>query len=110
MSYFLQLENVKDVGIAVVRINGNDKGILWTKPFRVDISNELMDGENHMEIEIINSWYNRVVGDEMVSEEKKYTNTNIVLGHDFSGHPLLHIPLEPSGLLGPVTIKKGVIK
>ena len=110
VSYFLQLENVKDVGIAVVRINGNDKGILWTKPFRVDISNELMDGENHMEIEIINSWYNRVVGDEMVSEEKKYTNTNIVLGHDFSGRPLLHIPLEPSGLLGPVTIKKGVIK
>lgn len=109
-SYFLQLENVKDVGIATVRINGNDKGILWTKPFQVDITNDLVEGENSMEIEIINSWYNRVAGDEMAPEGKKYTNTNIVLGHDFAGRPLRRIPLEPSGLLGPVTIKKCVIK
>ena len=36
--YYLQLENVKDVGIASVCINGKDKGIVWTKPFRVDIN------------------------------------------------------------------------
>lgn len=50
--YFLQLENVKDVGIAVVKINGVDKGILWTKPFRVEVSKELQQGENTLEIEI----------------------------------------------------------
>lgn len=110
MSYFLQLENVKDVGIATVRINGKDKGTLWTKPFRVDITDELVDGENSLEIEVINSWYNRVAGDEISTEVKKYTNTNIVLKHDFTGQPINQIPLEPSGLLGPVTIKRGVIK
>lgn len=109
-SYFLQLENVKDVGIATVRINGKDKGIVWTKPFRVEITEELQDGENSMEIEVVNSWYNRVAGDEMSSGTKKYTQTNVVLGHDFAGRPLQEIPLEPSGLLGPVTIKKAITK
>ena len=36
--YFLQLEDVKDVGIAEVNINGKDKGVLWTKPFRIEVS------------------------------------------------------------------------
>ena len=44
--YFLQLENVKDVGIAEVKINGTDKGVLWTKPFRIGISDELQKGSN----------------------------------------------------------------
>lgn len=109
-SYFLQLENVKDVGIATVRFNGKDKGIVWTKPFRVEITEELQDGENSMEIEVVNSWYNRVAGDEMSSGTKKYSQTNVVLGHDFAGRPLQEIPLEPSGLLGPVTIKKAITK
>lgn len=107
-SYSLQLEQIKDVGIATVRINGKDKGILWTKPFRVDITEELKEGENRMEIVVINSWYNRVAGDEMSSGTKKYTQTNVVLGHDFTGKPLQEIPLEPSGLLGPVTIRKAI--
>ena len=110
ISYFLQLENVKDVGIASVQLNGKDKGILWTKPFRVNITNELQEGENSLEIEVINSWYNRVAGDEMGQGRKKYTNTNIVLGHDFAGRTIQQIPLEPSGLLGPVTIRKGILE
>lgn len=102
--YFLQLENVKDVGIASVLINGKDKGIVWTKPFRVEITDALKEGENEVVIEVTNSWYNRVAGDEMNIGPKKYTNTNIVLGHDFTGRPIKEIKLEPSGLLGPVTI------
>ena len=43
-------------------------------------------------------------------ELKKYTNTNIVLGHDFAGRTIQQIPLEPSGLLGPVTIRKGILE
>ncbi|GAI33539.1 unnamed protein product, partial [marine sediment metagenome] len=37
--YFLQLASVKDVGIAEVKINGKDKGVLWTKPFRIEVGN-----------------------------------------------------------------------
>lgn len=107
-SYFLQLGSIKDVGIASVRINGKDKGIVWTKPFRAEITNELRKGENIIEIEVVNSWYNRVAGDEMSRGPRKYTQTNIVLRNDFRGQPRKEIPLEPSGLLGPVTIQKAI--
>ena len=47
---------------------------------------------------------NRVAGDELHPEGKTFTQTNIVLGHDFRGIRTETIPLEPSGLLGPVEI------
>ncbi len=106
IGYFLQLGSVKDVGIAEVKINGIDKGIVWTPPFRLDISEELQKGENTLEIKVVNSWYNRVAGDQMFRNKKQYTSTNIDLKHDFRGRPIDEIPLEPSGLLGPVTIQK----
>ncbi len=105
--YFLQLESVKDVGIAEVKINGKDKGILWTKPFRIEIGQELQKGENTLEIKVVNSWYNRVAGDQTFPNKKQYTKTNIMLNHDFRGRPIEDIPLEPSGLLGPVLITEG---
>lgn len=106
--YFLQLEDVKDVGIAEVNINGKDKGVLWTKPFRVEISEELRKGENNLQIKVVNSWYNRVAGDQTFPDKKQYTSTNINLKHDFRGRPTDEILLEPSGLLGPVTIQEAV--
>ena len=106
--YFLQLEDVKDVGIAEVIINGKNKGVLWTKPFRTEISNELQKGENTLEIKVVNSWYNRVAGDQTFPDKKQYTSTNINLKHDFRGNAINEIPLEPSGLMGPVTIVEAV--
>lgn len=105
--YFLQLEDVKDVGIAKVRINGVDKEVVWTKPFSMDITDELVAGKNSLEVKVINSWHNRVAGDEMNPTEDQITRTNIVLINDFRGSPRKEIPLEPSGLLGPVSIKMG---
>jgi len=109
-TYTLRLESVKDVGIAEVTINGTNKGILWTKPFRVNISNELQKGENTLQIKVVNSWYNRVVGDQINPEKKQYTKTNINLSVDHRGRPLKEITLEPSGLIGPVTIEKAVME
>ncbi|WP_162340753.1 glycosyl hydrolase [Cyclobacterium salsum] len=102
--YYLQLGSVKDVGIAEVKINGKDKDIVWTSPFRVEISDELQKGENTLEIRVVNSWYNRVAGDQTFPDKKQYTSTNIDLKHDYRGRPIEEIPLEPSGLLGPVTV------
>ncbi|MEA3463172.1 MAG: glycosyl hydrolase [Bacteroidota bacterium] len=104
-SYFLQLGSVKDVGIAEVRINGTDKGVLWTSPFRIEISGELQQGENTLEIMVVNSWFNRVAGDQSFPDKKPYTSTNIDLKHDFRGRPMDEIPLEPSGLMGPVELQ-----
>ena len=97
-SYSIQLENVLDVGIAKIKINGIDKGVVWTKPFRVDVTNELIEGENNLEVEVINSWYNRVAGDEINPRPDQVTKTNIVLINDFRGVAREEIPLEPSGL------------
>jgi hypothetical protein len=104
--YFLKLGSVKDVGIAEVKINGKGKGVVWTSPFRVEISQELQKGENTLEIKVVNSWYNRVAGDQTFPDKKQYTSTNIDLKHDFRGRQIDEIPLEPSGLLGPVTIEE----
>jgi hypothetical protein len=108
-SYFLQLEDVRDVGITVVKINGKDRGTVWTKPFRVDIGGELKEGNNTLEIKVINSWYNRVAGDETASSgTKRFTSTNVVLQNDYRGVRMEKIPLEPSGLLGPVRIMEEI--
>lgn len=104
--FFLELGSVKDVGIAEVKINGADKGILWTYPFRVEITEALKQGENQLEIKVVNSWYNRVAGDQINPDQKQYTSTNIMMDHDYRGRPIDEIPLESSGLLGPVTIKR----
>ena len=106
IKYFLQLGSLKDVGIAEVKINGKEKGIVWTKPFRVEITKELKEGDNILEIKVVNSWYNRVTGDQSEPKKKHFTKTNINLKHDFRGRPIEEIPLEPSGLMGPVTIEK----
>nr|WP_321356242.1 glycosyl hydrolase [uncultured Draconibacterium sp.] len=108
--YFLQLETVKDVGIAEVTVNGKYKGITWTKPFRLNISDVLQQGENTLEITVVNSWFNRVAGDEILDDQKKYTSTNIVISNDFLGRKRPEINLEPSGLLGPVTIRESVLE
>ena len=99
--YSLQLGNVLDTGIASVRLNGVDLGIVWTKPFRVDATSALKDGENMLEVKVVNSWYNRVKGDQLYPGGNPYTRTNINLGGDKKHR---NTGLSPSGLLGPVQI------
>lgn len=112
-SYYLELGSVKDVGIASARLNGVDLGIVWTPPFRLDISEALKAGKNTLEVTVINSWYNRVVADQVLGLEKPFTKTNIKLGvWRFAPAEIrgtvkdLARDLEPSGLIGPVTIQK----
>jgi hypothetical protein len=96
--YCLDLGKVEDVGIARVTLNGRDLGILWTKSFRVDISDALKPGQNLLEVNVVNSWRNRLVGDRDLPQSRRYTKTNITIRPEWK--------LLESGLLGPVTIKK----
>ena len=79
----------------------------WTASDDPTVTEELKAGQNSLEITVVNSWYNRVAGDEINPEGKTYTSTNIVLGHDYRGRMTDSIPLESSGLLGPVEILRG---
>jgi hypothetical protein len=84
--------------LARVRLNGKDLGVLWTAPWRVDITDAVKAKGNELEIEVVNTWLNRLVGDAHLPAEKRFGKTNI---HYPPNHPLM-----PSGLLGPVTMQK----
>ncbi len=86
------------VQMARVRLNGQDMGIVWSKPFRVEITDALKQGENELEIDVVNNWVNRIVGDAKGIGSKQYTKTNITRITE-------ETPLQTSGLLGPVTIQ-----
>ncbi len=93
---YLDLGDVKDVGIAKIKLNGQDLGIVWCPAFRVNTRNLLKKKGNVLEIEVTNSWRNRLIGDRTQPLEKKLTRTNIAVKPEWQ--------LEPSGLMGPVKI------
>lgn len=93
----IDLGQVKDTGIARVRLNGHDLGILWCPPFRVEITPTVKPKGNKLEIEVVNSWRNRLVGDRDLPAEKRRTKTNIRIRKEWK--------LRESGLLGPVTLQ-----
>jgi hypothetical protein len=91
----LDLGDVKN--LAEVRLNGKNLGILWTVPFRVDVTDAVKPAGNSLEIEVVNFWPNRIIGDQFLSPDKRLTRTNIrKLTKD--------TPLMESGLLGPVRV------
>ena len=98
---FLDLGNVKNV--AEVRLNGTNLGILWCAPWRVEITEASREKENILEIDVINLWANRVIGDLNLPKGKRFTKT-----HDSFRFDMLQptTPLLDSGLLGPVQILK----
>jgi len=94
--YWLQLNQIADVGIASAKLNGKDIGITWTKPFRMEITDVFRAGQNRLQITVVNSWQNRLIGDRGKPQEERFTRTNITIRDDWE--------LRGSGLLGPVEI------
>jgi hypothetical protein len=83
--------------LAEVRLNGQSCGITWAPPFRVDISRAVKPGANRLEIDVVNFWPNRIIGDASLPPEQRRTQTNI--RKLTAGTPLME-----SGLFGPVQI------
>jgi hypothetical protein len=92
---WLDLGDVRE--LAEVRLNGKDLGVLWAPPFRVELTDAIKASGNSLEIEVVNFWPNRIIGDASLPEEQRLTRTNIrKLTKD--------TPLMESGLLGPVRL------
>jgi alpha-L-rhamnosidase len=113
---FLDLGEVKNV--AQVRLNGKDLGVVWTAPWRVDVTEAVTREGNELEIDVVNLWPNRLIGDGLLPKERRFTKTN-VRTYD-TPHPVFRYSdtevtrqeaelsdvtpdLLRSGLLGPVT-------
>ncbi|MCP4786353.1 MAG: hypothetical protein GY903_09830 [Fuerstiella sp.] len=84
-----------------VRLNNKPLGIVWKPPYRVDITAAAKQGRNRLEVEIANTWANRLVGDAGLPVDDRYCRTNITVT---LGTPWKDVPLRESGLLGPVRL------
>lgn len=112
--------------MAEVRLNGQDLGILWKPPYRVDVSGALKPGANALELKVVNLWVNRMIGDEQLPADREPGMLNSVKRwptwvtegkpsptgrFTFTTAPLWEKddPLAPSGLLGPVMLRSAEI-
>lgn len=95
-SIILDLGEVKNM--AEVIINGTNVGVVWKKPFKLDITKALKAGDNTIQVKVTNNWPNRLIGDAQADVKNKTTFTTMPFYRADS-------PLLPSGLLGEVTIR-----
>ena len=58
--------------MAEVIVNGVNKGIFWSRPYLIDVTDVLKPSENTLEIKVTNQWTNRLIGDEQLPEENEY--------------------------------------
>ena len=114
---FLELGDLAE--IAEVTLNGKCLGLTWLPPYRLEISETMKPGTNQLEIRVANLWANRLNGDSVLPEAKRFTRSNLdriqtdptsdssygrVPGGPTRPAYTKLPPLMKSGLLGPVKI------
>jgi hypothetical protein len=112
---YLDLGEIKN--LARIKLNGKDLGVVWTAPWRVDITAVVLKKQNHLEIEVVNLWPNRLTGDSKfpddgVKDERwpdwlakglpRNSKRLTFATYNFYDEKS---PLLKSGLVGPVTIQ-----
>ena len=92
------LIDLGNVGVmASVKLNGENLGGVWIAPYILSTKDLLKEGENELEIEVVNTWRNKLVQEDSLPMDKRYTWTVV---EDVEADE----ELMPSGLMGPVTI------
>lgn len=112
--------------LAEVRLNGQDLGVLWKPPFRVDITKVARPGRNRLEVRVTNLWPNRLIGDEQFPDDREWSPGGALRAWPqwlLEGKPKPKTgrytwttwrhytkasPLLESGLLGPVQVRVAV--
>lgn len=112
--------------MAEVRLNGEDLGVLWHPPFRVELGKALKPGANTLEVEVTNLWVNRLIGDEQHPDDCEWEEGALARwpGWFTDGKPrpskervtfttwkhwTAEDPLLPSGLIGPVRLRPAAL-
>ncbi|MEI7421724.1 MAG: glycosyl hydrolase [Prolixibacteraceae bacterium] len=95
-NWYLNLGKVES--LAKIKLNGREVNTLWCYPYRANVSDYLVNGENKLEVEMVNQWWNQLIGDEQPGAIRK-TKVSARLFWKANDS------LVPSGLLGPVTLE-----
>ncbi len=85
--------------IARVLINGKEVATVWCSPWEADITPYIQKGENTLEIQVVNSLVNRMVGDISLPESKRFT-------YAFPEIVTPNTSLVPSGIMDKVLLVK----
>lgn len=122
----LSLGDVYD--IARVRLNRYDCGVWWYSPYRKDVTDYLVEGDNQIIIEVVVNWANRLIGDEQEPVDFEWgTDRGPFMGRAMKAYPTWFIDkkgrpsnrkafviwyyhsreseLQSAGLVGPVLIE-----
>lgn len=116
--------------VFVMRLNGREIGTVWCSPWEAAIpSVALCEGENRLEIDVVNGWRNRLIGDEQEPADCEWHPGDYGGGTYLVAYPewfrtgiktrpskgrrcfstwnyfTADSPLVPSGLIGPVRIE-----
>ena len=106
-------------GLAEVRLNGVNCGVAWCYPYRVRVPVAAQrEGNNVLEVRVVNTWRNRLIGDCLLPPEKRHTQSCLAykpgphnnaegswnfgkLANGYSAND----ELIPCGLYGPVEMR-----
>lgn len=125
---FLDLGRVEVM--AEVIVNGHNLGVIWQRPYRVDITKCLNIGVAQVRINVTTLWPNRLIGDEQIPEMYKFSMRS---GQGIDELPEWYkngaakpddgrvtfttykhygkdSPLTESGLIGPVVLRTAIFK
>ncbi|GGH10127.1 DNA-binding protein [Sphingobacterium alkalisoli] len=91
----LQLDQLEN--LAEVMLNGNMVGVIWTKPYEIDVTDYLKKGENKLDIKVYNTWGNRFGYESSKDTAEKIVKTTAT--------PKFLKGLQPAGLKGEVKLR-----
>jgi len=107
----LSLDLGKVGNVAEVELNGKKVGTAWMRPYKLDITEAVKQGRNHLVVLVTNTLINRVSGFKEPPPVPKELVPRYGSGSTNYTRALARItreigfkPLPPSGLMGPVRI------
>jgi hypothetical protein len=120
--------------IAELEINGQNAGVLWSPPYKTDITPFLKVGDNKIAVYVTINWANLLIGDEQYPPDFEWgTDRGEQVGRAMKAYPDWFVnnqprpsqgrktfniwyyfrkdsPLQPAGLIGPVQIVRQTVK
>ena len=98
--------------VAEIELNGRAAGVVWMRPYTLNVTGHLQAGENRMVVHVTNTLINYVAGLETLPDVPEALVPQY--GHNDSSYRMGTVvwrsrekdfhPLPPSGLLGPVML------